>query len=71
MGCRQVVRLRILVPAFGGSSPSTPAKEKSRISHLMWDIFYFIPDLSGLEANPMGSTRKKQGRKALSPPQPA
>ncbi len=25
LGCRQVVRHRILVPAFGGSNPPTPA----------------------------------------------
>lgn len=30
MGCRQVVRHKILILAFVGSSPATPAKAKNR-----------------------------------------
>ena len=28
MGCRQVVRHRVLIPAFAGSNPATPAKQQ-------------------------------------------
>lgn len=38
MGCRQVVRHMVLVHAFGGSNPSTPAIEKDRASPLSFSI---------------------------------
>ena len=55
MGRRQVVRHQVLVLAFGGSNPSAPARDKSKILPLVGGVFYLIPDLSGLDLNPAGS----------------
>ena len=39
LGCRQVVRHMVLVHAFGGSNPSTPAMENTLD---LFDLTYFL-----------------------------
>jgi hypothetical protein len=47
----------ISLSVYHGFDPLRPSQDKSKISNLVLGVFYFIPDLSGLETNPAGSTR--------------
>ena len=45
MGRGQVVRQRVLVPSFGGSNPSVPAKLFIR-EKTSCEVFLFLPNLN-------------------------
>ena len=40
LGCRQVVRQRILIPPFVGSNPATPAKTDKSLEIAAFSLFY-------------------------------
>ena len=40
LGCRQVVRQRVLIPSFVGSNPATPAKTDKSLEIATFSLFY-------------------------------